>query len=261
MKISLAGWSIHRRFMNKEKPLPLIEFPRLAKEEFGFEAVELNSPFFESTDDSYLERLRSAAQDAGVLLVGMAVDGTGEPASLNEEARQSSVEQIKKWFAVSKRLGLPYFRANTGGYGNEQNGEAVNQCIKSFRELAHEAERTGVKIVIENHGGISANPDTIVRIMEEVGSKWIGTLPDFGNFADSIRYEGLRKIATYAVGVHAKMFEFDAAGEDIRIDIGRCVRIVKDSGFQGYWGIEYEGSGDDHNGVLKAKALLERHLI
>lgn len=281
LKISLAGWSLHRRFLDKESPLRLLDFPKVAKEEFGIDAIELNNPFFESTEETYLSELKGAAQEAGVTLVGMAVDQTGDPSSLDEAERLQSIEKIRAWFPVAKSLGLPFFRVNTGGHGRESDAESLKKCIASFSELVKVAEDYGIKLAIENHWGISANPLNIVRIIEEVGSSLLGTLPDFGNFPDDtrpqvfeavkpglpeevtptqIRYWGLEVMAPYAIGVHAKMFEFDEEGNDTRIDVARCVGIFKASGFDGYWGIEFEGSGDDHEGVLKSKRLLERLL-
>lgn len=281
-KISLAGWSLHRRFQRSEDPLQLIDFPRVAKEEFGLEAIELNSPFFPTTDEGYLDDLKGAAEEAGVRLVGMAVDGTGDPSSLDEAAREESIERILPWFGVAKSLDLPFFRVNTGGAGMANDAEALNQCIKSFRMLAREAEAYGVRLAIENHWGLSSNPENIVRIIEAVGSDFLGTLPDFGNFpderrpeefaeirpalpgnirtGDDLRYWGLERMAPYAFGVHAKMLEFDEAGNEARIDVARCVEILKKAGFDGYWGIEFEGSGDEEEGVRKSKALLERVL-
>lgn len=260
MRIALAGWSINRRFRRDDNPLQLLDFPRVAREEFGFDAVELNSPFFESKDPEYLDQLLAEGQKHGVAFTGMAVDGTGDPASTDEAERQEAVELIRAWFPVAQRLGLPFFRANTGGRGKEDNPEAFAASVKSFRELAAEAESAGVKLVIENHGGISATPEKMVALVKAVDSPAFGTLPDFGNFPAEIRYDGIAQIAPYALGVHAKMLEFDENGEEPNIDIGRLVKIIHDSGYQGDWGIEYEGPGDDHEGVLKSKALLEKHL-
>ena len=279
-KISLAGWSLNRRFRREQDPLRLVDYPSVAKEEFGIEAVELNNPFFASTEDAYLDELVEAAKRAGVVFTGMAVDGTGNPAALDEDERKASIEQIRPWFRISKRLGLPAFRVNTGGHGAEDDPRALEQCIKSFKELVEEAEATGVKLLIENHWGISINPLNTLRIIEEVDSEMLGTLPDFGNFpdsqnprglellqeasgglpADEIRYWGLELMAPHALAVHAKMYTFDENGEEPRIDVGRCVRIMREAGYEGYWGIEFEGPGDDHDGVLKSKALLEKHL-
>ena len=46
MEISLAGWSINRRFRDQDNPLSLLDYPQLVRDEFGINAVELNSPFF-----------------------------------------------------------------------------------------------------------------------------------------------------------------------------------------------------------------------
>ena len=68
MEISLAGWSINRRFRNQENPLSLLDYPQLSRDEFGINAVELNSPFFTYEDpdnpaesgisDAYVGELR-----------------------------------------------------------------------------------------------------------------------------------------------------------------------------------------------------------
>ena len=76
--ISLAGWSVNRRFRRPDKPLLLLDFPRLAREEFGIHAVELNSPFLASLDAAYLRELRHRAAAEGVALLNIAVDNQGD---------------------------------------------------------------------------------------------------------------------------------------------------------------------------------------
>ena len=39
MEISLAGWSIHRRFQDKDNPLLMLDYPKVAAEEFGIHIV------------------------------------------------------------------------------------------------------------------------------------------------------------------------------------------------------------------------------
>lgn len=279
-RLALAGWSIHRRFERERDPLALVRFPAVAKEEFGFDAIELNSLFFASTDDAYLQELVDAGRRARVAFTGIAVDGTGDPSSLDEGTRREAVRRALPWFSISKKLGLPMLRINTGGRGAESDPRALEQCIQSMKELVKAAEETGVKLLIENHGGLSVNPLNMVRIVEEVDHPLFGTLPDFGNFPDpvrprflpllqeaaggvapeEVRYWALALIAPYARAVHAKVYSFDASGEDPRVDIFRCVRIMKEAEYHGDWSVEFGGEGDDHEGVLKAKELLERAL-
>ena len=80
MDIALAGWSIHRRFLREHDPLKLLDYPRLAVEEFEINKIELNSPFFlyenqaqQATSPvagSYLKQLKAAADAACVQIVG-----------------------------------------------------------------------------------------------------------------------------------------------------------------------------------------------
>ncbi len=87
-----------------------------------------------------------------------------------------------------------------------------------------------------------------------------GTLPDFGNFPDSIdRYDAVRRMMPYAKAVSAKCYDFDADGNETKIDFPRMMTIVGDAGYRGYVGIEYEGERlAEREGILACKALLER---
>ena len=63
----------------------------------------------------------------------------------------------------------------------------------------------------------------------------------------------------YAKGVSAKTIDFDTAGNCIETDYSRMLKIVKDAGFKGYMGIEYEGEKlSEDEGIRKTKALLEK---
>ena len=53
--------------------------------------------------------------------------------------------------------------------------------------------------------------------------------------------------------------EFDAQGEDPRINGKACIEIFRNANYRGLFGIEFEGKGDDHEGVVKSKMLLQRY--
>ncbi len=269
MDIALAGWSINRRFHREHDPLPLLDYPRLAVEEFDIHRIELNSPFFvyQNPDDkaaspipgSYLKELKGAADAVNVKIVGIAVDGHGNLGAVDPADRKMAVENHRKWFDICHALGCATFRANSGGKSNQSTAEEVKACTESFAKLAHWAEDAQITLLMENHWGISVNPDTMVQIITAVGSKNFGALADFGNFPDEYRLDGLAKIAPYTRFVHAKFLEFDAAGEDQRINAKACMEIFRKVNYRGLFGIEYEGKGDDHEGVIKSKALLQKY--
>jgi hypothetical protein len=73
------------------------------------------------------------------------------------------------------------------------------------------------------------------------------------------RYTGVREMMPFAKGVSAKSYAFDAAGNETTIEYLRMMRIVKDAGYRGYVGIEFEGRGmEEVDGIRATKKLLER---
>ena len=96
-----------------------------------------------------------------------------------------------------------------------------------------------------------------------------GTLPDFGNFClkrsengcaeEYDRYQGVKELMPYAKAVSAKSYDFDATGNVTETDYRRMLKIVREAGYNGFIGIEYEGSGmDAPSGIRATKALLEK---
>lgn len=271
MDISLAAWSINKRFRAETDPLSLLDFPQVSVEEFGIHMIEPVSSFFEYDGDDqgtspfkagYLEELRKRADDLGVRILNVAVDGHGDLSSLDEGERKKAVQNHLKWFDACQVLGCNAFRANSGGgWREEPTEEKVLQCLKSFGELTEHAEKAGVRLMMENHGGISIRPDNIVRVMREVNSDYCRVLADFLNWSPNDDFlANLQMVAPYTWAVHVKLKNFDALGECVDIDVPRAFGILKEVGFQAPFGIEY-GSGEDsdHDGVLKSKVVIERH--
>ena len=266
MQLSLAGWSLWKLFRAESNPLKVTDFPRFAKENFGIEAVELNSPFFESREPAYLKQLVGAAEQAGVKLLNIAVDEQGDLSSEDPAKRELGLRSYGQWIPVAAAIGCTAIRANSGGREVVDREQAIANCIESFRRLADEGRRNGVTVLMENHGGISADADTIVRIMEALrqthSGDEVGTLPDFGNWPDTAdRYGSIEKIMPYAHAVHAKVNDIDENLNHPRFDHARCIAIAKAARYDGYLGIEYEGKTCDQVEGVKRGAALLRKLI
>ena len=260
MNIGLAGWAINRRFKAEKDPLKMVDFPKVAKEEFGIDRVELNSPFLESHDSDYLESIVKAADEAGVVMEGMAVDGTGDMSALDDTKRAEAVANAMAFFDVAEALGLGYFRVNTGG-SPDGPPEMMDACIDSFRQLCEEAERRGIKIATENHGGLSTVPTMMVKLLLGVNSPAMASLPDFGNFPEDIILSGMAQIMPWAVGVHVKWTRRDRETREVlpgKRDIPSLVKVAHQAAFDGTLFIEDGGPDPEqpHNGVLELKGAL-----
>ncbi len=114
--------------------------------------------------------------------------------------------------------------------------------------LAEYGEKHKIDIICENHGGPSSNPDALLALIKAVNSPRFGTLPDFGNFPNKNHkydidvYEAIARMMPHAKGVSAKSYDFGPDGKEKHLDYARIMKIVTDSGYHSWVGIEYEGS-------------------
>jgi sugar phosphate isomerase/epimerase len=261
VEIGIAGWALNRSIL-RDGTLTLLDFPRLAREEFGVGTVELVSTFFENQSARYLNQLREEIAKQRLRVANIAVD-TGTLSSADPDARRTDLEAIKQWFHVARAVGAEAIRVNTG-QAEPDDAEALARVVDGYRELAEHAELSRVRLLIENHGGVSSDPAHIVRILEGVPSTWFGTCPDVSNFAGDTWEEGMRVMAPRAVAVHVKNHGYDPSGQQSwsgrdgaprRFDLRRSLAILKESGYAGP--LNFEGNSaesDEREGVRKGIA-------
>ncbi len=256
-KISLAAWSIHKMFFNKE--ITQLEMPAFCRE-MGIEGLELVNSFHASPQYEYHKQLRKAAEDNGVKLLLIMCDGEGNMSSPDKKERMLASKNHHKWVDIAAVLGCHSIRCNTNG-SREATMDDVKRAAESFSALAEYGKANGINIIIENHGhNFSAHPEKLVELMKMVDSPYFGTLPDFGNFPEDVdRYDAVKQMMPYAKAVSAKCHEFDANGNEVRTDYERMMKIVTDAGYNGFVGIEYEGDKlSERDGIIACKRLLER---
>ncbi|MFH5886111.1 sugar phosphate isomerase/epimerase family protein [Halalkalibaculum sp. DA3122] len=259
--ISLAQWSLHRALFGGD--LDNLDFAGTAKNEFGISAVEYVNQFFidKANDQSYLKEMKQRADDNGVRSVLIMCDGEGALGDPDEGERQQAVENHHKWVTAAKYLGCHSIRVNAQSRGSWD--EQMNLAADGLRSLTEFADQHDINVIVENHGGLSSNAEWLVGVIKQVDHPRCGTLPDFGNFNISEnesydRYKGTRMLMPYAKGVSAKSYSFDSNGYEKNIDFEKLISIVKDAGYTGYVGIEYEGSElSEYEGIKATKKLLE----
>jgi sugar phosphate isomerase/epimerase len=202
------------------------------------------------------------ARDNGVEQLLIMVDLEGSLATLDEVARKRAVENHYKWVHAARYLGCHSIRVNAAGKGDRQ--AVLSVAVDSLGRLADYAEKEGINVVVENHGGYSSDASWLAEVMRQVGRPNCGTLPDFGNFTMSLfpyqtydRYQGVQELMPFAKGVSAKTFAFDSSGREKSMDFQRLLSIIRESGYTGHIGIEYEGYKlSEPAGILATKRLL-----
>jgi sugar phosphate isomerase/epimerase len=258
-KISLAEWSLNRTL--RKGTITNLDFPRIAKETYGLDAVEYVSTFFKdkAEDTEYLTKLKNECDKYGVKSLLIMVDGEGNLADTSAAARNKAVENHYKWVKAAKFLGCHTIRVNAGGRGTM--GQMQAAAIDALGKLSAYAADYGINVVVENHGGNSSYGKWLAEIMKSVNKPNCGTLPDLGNFYEYDRYQGVKDLLPYAKGVSGKTHDFDAEGNETQIDYAKMMKLIADSGYKGYIDVEYEGNKLSEDEGIKATIALLKKVI
>jgi len=262
--ISLAEWSLHRTLFAKK--LDHLDFPKVARQDYGIEAIELVNQFFKdkARDLDYLNEFKKRADGHGVKILLIMVDGEGALGQPDAAKRKQAVENHYQWVEAAKHLNCHSIRVNAETEGVGSPEEQAERAADGLRQLAQFAAKHGLNVLVENHGGLSSNGAWLAGVMKKVNLPNCGTLPDFGNFRiregeEYDRYRGVAELMPFAKAVSAESHDFDAEGNEVHTDFRRMMKIVLDAGYRGYVGIEYEGNRlSEPEGIRATKALLER---
>jgi L-ribulose-5-phosphate 3-epimerase len=280
-KISLAQWSLNKRFLKRAgaEPLDNLEFAKIARS-VGIDGIEyVNQMFFDKAkDQAYLGEMKTRAAGEGVKSLLIMCDREGNLGAPDETARAKSVDNHLKWLDAAAFLGCHSIRVNAASDSNLPWNEQAKLAADGLHRLSVEGDRRGLWVVVENHGGTSSNGKWLTQVMKLADHKRVGILPDFGNFyTDRERselynpYQGVREFMPWVKeAVSAKAYDWDTGagrfytedrreGTEMILDFERLVRIVVAAGYSGYIGIEYEGQKHSEiDGIKRTKQALEQ---
>ena len=256
-RISLAQWSLHRTL--RAGALDHLDFARVARREFGIEAVEYVNSFFKdkAADAAYLSEMNRRASDEGVTQHLIMCDGEGRLGDPDPALRSQAVDNHRKWIDAARTLGCVTIRVNAASEGSFDEQQKL--AADGLARLTALADTAAINVVVENHGGLSSDGRWLAGVMRMVGHPRCGTLPDFGNFYEYDRYQGVADLMPFAKAVSAKSHDFDANGDETTKDYRRLMKTVVDAGYHSWVGIEYEGTRlSEREGIARTLSLLER---
>lgn len=263
-RISLAEWSFHKAIFSRL--MTNLDFPRVARQIYGIEGLEFVNGLWESPTAGYVRRLKKNMNDNGNKGVLIMCDDEGAMGHSVKAERMKAAENHYKWVDIAAELGCHSIRCNMHGDKEAKTPDEISTfigyCSESFAKLCDYGKSRGLNIIIENHGGLSSDPDILVRLMKSVNLPNFGVLPDFGNFYGKIdRYEAVAKMMPYAKGVSFKCYDFGPDGKESRWDDDKLMKIVFNAGYHNWIGIEYEGDKiPEYEGVVRAKRYLDNLL-
>lgn len=251
--------------------ITMLDFPDFTKRTFpGVTRMDLFSGLFgDVTDDSmyvqgpsrefdpssaagrkWLEKLANKMEATATKCHHISNNAPRDICDPDAEKRKAGIEVARKWLDGAAILGAKSMRVNSGGPRiapapvatadypkNDEVARLLANCIESFRVMADYGGKVGVKVTLENHWGLTANPTNIQIIVDEVNNPFCEASPDFCNWEhEYLMYHGLEALAPYAhTTVHAKYW---SRWKDP--DVRRNVKIMTNAKYRGVFALEYE---------------------
>jgi sugar phosphate isomerase/epimerase len=208
-------------------------------------------------EEAYLSKVKDAADRLELPIGCICVDGA-HIYEASPTASRANRAAAYKWLQIGDLLGAQQIRFDAGG-PPDMPQDVFALIVEGYRDLVSRGRKLGIEVLIENHWGTSQVPENLVRILEAVDG--LGFLLDTHNWAPDMREKGWRMCAPYATGTHIKTFSFDEEGYEPSVDIPEAMRILMESGYDGYWGIEsMPMDGNEVEGVRKTIELM-KHVI
>lgn len=168
------------------------------------------------------------------------------------------LDHVLSWLEAVVELDASVARVWTGC--TRTNGVARDQVATCLQRTAKTAELLDITAAVETHGGLSNEPDYVLPVLRDIGSKHLGVCIDFGNLPAAERDSVVTAFVPYAAHIHVKSYEFDDSGRETTIDLVRYLSELAAFRFDGYWVIEYEGESPHDDGVGRTVDLLTETL-
>jgi sugar phosphate isomerase/epimerase len=241
-----------------------------------FDGIDLHSGHFASTEPAYLEdlRLRCLRRGLHICYIGVSNDFGRKGADL-----EAQVALVARWVDVAARMGVPMVRVFGAWVPQDEAEESVWPRLveTTKRAVAHAREcRVALGLHNHNHGCIPATGAQVLRMLDAVGNPYYTHILDTGQYRGSPGaskedrgredaahdfYGSIRTSAPRAVHVRAKVYRI-AGGEERWLDYDRILPVIKQTGFNGWMSVVFEGQDelDEETAVPLATAYLRSQL-
>lgn len=242
----------------------------------GFDGVEILHRQMENETAAYMNKLKRQAFEAGLALPMLSIHQ--DFVNPDPRERKKDIEHTLHCIRLATQMGIPCIRLNSGRWGTAgsfdelmevkgqeiplegyTNEDAFNWCIDAIGECLVEAEKAGVILALENHWGLTTQPEGLLRIYKALeSSPAMGMNVDTGNFAGDDPYAQFEQLAPYASIVQAKTYYGGGEWYTLDLDYGRIAGILRKVGFKGFISLEMEGKEEAGTAVPKSLEVLRK---
>ncbi|ANY71151.1 sugar phosphate isomerase [Paenibacillus ihbetae] len=238
-------------------------------------------------NEELADAVRKRAEAAGIQLSNYSMPANFVQES--DEAFEAEVNRIKSHVDTVHRLGMKHMRHDVTAFtlppektGIDYVEGHLGQIVNGCRQIADYAARYGITTTIENHGVSVQASDRVQRVLQAVDRTNFKTTLDIGNFlcVDEQPLVGVKRNLPYASLIHVKDFYYRPYDQDpgggrwfrtshgnyLRgaifgqgdLDVRRILRLIKESGYDGWITLEFEGMEDCREGTRIGLENLKR---
>lgn len=282
MKTAVSAYSFWQYI--KAGKMTQLDCIKKAKE-LGFDAIEFTDIDGKENYELQAENAKKLSDEAKK--VGMDIIAYTIGANLFDESREkmdAEIERLKKQVDIANILGAKLMRHDVcyalGKKGKSRSFDLMLPDIAAnARKVTEYAATLGIKTCTENHGRIAQDSDRVERLFNAVGHDNYGILVDIGNFCgvDENPALAVSRVAPYAFHVHAKdnYVRSEPSGRiknmtrggnycagciigEGDVPVKKCLKILKNAGYDGYVSIEFESIEDCIEGISRGHDNLKR---
>lgn len=250
LRPALCAYSF-RQALSK-KTMSYEDLVRLAAE-LEMDGLDTTAYWFPNTSNEFLLPFKRLAYKLSVAIYSIAV--RTEMTQPTRELQDKELAELSKWVDVAERLGASHVRVFGGkipkGATEEQ---AAGWVVEVLKRAAEYSGKKGIILGLENHGGVTEKSETILRMIKQVDSPWVGVNLDTGNFVQDA-YAQIQRCIPYAVNFQVKSEIRGEGGRREPSDWDRILRMAAEAGYRGYLALEYEAAEDP---ATAAPRLLRR---
>jgi L-ribulose-5-phosphate 3-epimerase len=242
----------------------------------GLDGIDILHRQMEGEDNAYIQKLKRHAFENGIALTCLSIHQGFVYPDIAE--RKKHIDHTLHCIELAAKMGIPCLRLNTGRWNTIKSfdefmkargiepaipgyteDDAFGWCIEGVAQCVKKAEELGVLLALENHWGLAATPQGMLRIHKAINSPWLQLLMDTGNFLEN-PYDKLEMIAKDTCFVQAKTYYGGGVWYSLDLDYERIVKILNKVNYQGYISIEFEGNEAAETGVRKSVEMLRRYI-
>ncbi|WP_145326361.1 MULTISPECIES: sugar phosphate isomerase/epimerase family protein [Paenibacillus] len=269
MKVGLSTYSLQQALDRKELTVP--DAIRWIADQGG-EHVEIVPMGFSLIDNPELiDEIKAVAKEVGIDISNYAI-GANFAVQEDAEALEQEIQNVMRHVDVAAALGVKLMRHDVAFRPAPEGTVAQFEVdlpvlVKACQRIADYAADFGITTSVENHGYYVQSSERIQRLLHETARSNFKTTLDVGNFlcVDEDPVSAVKNNIPYASIVHAKDFYWRPSyrnpgegwfqtshGNYLRgaivgqgdIDMPEVFRVLKQSGYDGYISVEFEGMED-----------------